>query len=148
VAKLFPYWIAINYQERFGMHASSDIPQHHESSLCGIEFVTRKITLTLAQIRHGLQDVSELGNLDAKSAGFDREWQGKDEKTQGIDRKSGKVVVRVNPAFYRPAEVDILIGNPAKAREKLGWEREVGFDALVQMMMEADLRRVAGGQAQ
>ena len=130
------------------MHASSDIPQHHESSLCGIELVTRKITLTLAQIRHGLQDVSELGNLDAKSAGFDREWQGKDEKTQGIDRKSGKVVVRVNPAFYRPAEVDILIGDPAKANQKLGWKREVGFDALVRMMAEADLRRLAGAAAE
>ena len=76
-------------------------------------------------------------------AGFDLEWQGKDEKTQGIDRRSGKVIVRVNPAFYRPAEVDILIGNPGKANQKLGWKREVSFDALVRMMAEADLRRVA-----
>jgi GDPmannose 4,6-dehydratase len=80
----------------------------------------------------------------AAHAGFDLEWQGKDEKTQGIDRKSGKVIVRVNPAFYRPAEVDLLIGDPGKANQKLGWKREVSFDELVRMMAEADLRRVAG----
>ena len=192
VAKLFGHWTTINYRESFGLHASSGILFNHESPLRGTEFVTRKITLALARIRHGLQEILELGNLNAKRdwgfagdyvramwlmlqqeqpddyviatgetrtvrafvekaaahAGFDLEWQGKDEKSQGIDCKSGKVIVRVNPAFYRPAEVDILIGNPAKAREKLGWEREVGFDALVQMMMEADLRRVAGGLAQ
>jgi GDPmannose 4,6-dehydratase len=91
----------------------------------GTDFVTRKITLALARIRHGLQDVLELGHLDSQrdwgSVGghmhtdFDREWQGNDKKTQGIDRRSGKVIVRVNPAFYRPAEVDILIGDPGKA---------------------------------
>nr|WP_306670509.1 GDP-mannose 4,6-dehydratase [Acidithiobacillus ferrooxidans] len=80
----------------------------------------------------------------AAHAGFALEWQRKDEQTQGIDRTSGKVIVRVNPAFYRPAEVDLLIGNPAKANRKLGWKREVSFDALVRMMAEADLRRVAG----
>jgi GDPmannose 4,6-dehydratase len=187
VAKLYGHWITINYRESFGMHASSGILFNHESPLRGPEFVTRKITLALARIRHGIQDVLELGNLDAKrdwgfagdyvramwlmlqqeqpddyviatgetwtvrtfvekaaaQADFDLVWEGEGEKTQGLDRKSGKVIVRVNPAFYRPAEVDVLIGNPAKAREKLGWEREVGFDALVQMMMEADLQRVA-----
>ena len=190
VAKLFGHWTTINYRESFGMHASSGILFNHESPLRGPEFVTRKITLALARIRHGLQEVLELGNLEAKRdwgfagdyvramwlmlqqeqpddyviatgetwtvrsfvekaadyAGFDLVWEGAGEDTRGIDRKSGKAIVRVNPAFYRPAEVDVLIGNPAKAREKLGWEREVGFDALVQMMMEADLRRVAGGQ--
>jgi len=188
VAKLYGHWITVNYRESFGMHASSGILFNHESPLRGSEFVTRKITLALARIRQGVQDVLELGNLDSKRdwgfagdyvramwlmvqqdqpedyvvatgetwtvrsfvekaavhAGFDLEWQGQDEKTQGIDRKSGKVIVRVNPAFYRPAEVDILIGNPGKANQKLGWKREVSFDALVQMMAEADLRRVAG----
>ncbi|MHB8181745.1 MAG: GDP-mannose 4,6-dehydratase [Acidithiobacillus ferrivorans] len=120
----------------------------------GTGFVTRKITLALARIRHGLQDVLELGHLDSQRdwgsvgdhvhADFDREWQGNDEKTQGIDRRSGKVIVRVNPAFYRPAEVDILIGDPSKANQQLGWKPEVPFDALVQRMAEADLRRAVG----
>ena len=188
VAKLYGHWITVNYRESFGMHASSGILFNHESPLRGPEFVTRKITLALARIHQGVQDVLELGNLDSKRdwgfagdyvramwlmlqqdqpedyvvatgetwtvrsfvekaavhAGFDLEWQGQDEKTQGIDRKSGKVIVRVNPAFYRPAEVEILIGDPGKANQKLGWKREVSFDALVQMMAEADLRRVAG----
>ncbi|WCE93438.1 GDP-mannose 4,6-dehydratase [Acidithiobacillus ferriphilus] len=187
VAKLYGHWITVNYRESFGMHASSGILFNHESPLRGTEFVTRKITVALARIRHGLQDVLELGNLDSKRdwgfagdyvramwamlqqeqpddyviatgetwtvrqfvekaaahVGFDIEWRGEAEQTQGIDRKSGKIIVRVNPAFYRPAEVDVLIGDPAKAHQKLGWKREVGFDALVRMMAEADLRRAA-----
>lgn len=187
VAKLYGHWITINYRESFGMHASSGILFNHESPLRGTEFVTRKITVALARIRHGLQDVLELGNLDSKRdwgfagdyvramwamlqqeqpddyviatgetwtvrqfvekaavhAGFDMEWRGEAKQTQGVDRKSGKTIVRVNPAFYRPAEVDVLIGDPAKANQKLGWKREVSFDALVQMMAEADLRRAA-----
>ena len=187
VAKLYGHWITINYRESFGMHASSGILFNHESPLRGTEFVTRKITVALARIRHGLQDVLELGNLDSKRdwgfagdyvramwamlqqkqpddyviatgetwtvrqfvekaavhAGFDMEWRGEAEQTQGVDRKSGKTIVRVNPAFYRPAEVDVLIGDPAKANQKLGWKREVSFDALVRMMAEADLRRAA-----
>jgi len=75
-------------------------------------------------------------------AGFKLEWQGENENTQGIDRNTGKVIVKVNPAFYRPAEVDILIGDPSKANQKLGWKPEVDFERLVSMMMEADLRRV------
>ena len=187
VAKLYGHWITVNYRESFGMHVSSGILFNHESPLRGTEFVTRKITVALARIRHGLQDVLELGNLDSKRdwgfagdyvramwamlqqeqpddyviatgetwtvrqfvekaavhAGFDIEWRGKAEQTQGIDRKSGKIIVRVNPAFYRPAEVDVLIGDPAKAHQKLGWKREVSFDALVRMMAEADLQRAA-----
>ncbi|CDQ10707.1 GDP-D-mannose dehydratase, NAD(P)-binding [Acidithiobacillus ferrivorans] len=187
VAKLYGHWITVNYRESFGMHASSGILFNHESPLRGTEFVTRKITLALARIRHGLQDVLELGNLDSKRdwgfagdyvramwamlqqeqpddyviatgetwtvrqfvekaavhAGFDIEWRGEAEQAQGIDRKSGKIIIRVNPAFYRPAEVDVLIGDPAKAHQKLGWKREVSFDALVQMMAEADLQRAA-----
>lgn len=188
VAKLYGHWITVNYRESFGMHASSGILFNHESPLRGTEFVTRKITLALARIRHGQQDVLELGNLDSKRdwgfagdyvramwlmlqqptpedyviatgetwtvrafvekaaayAGFDLAWEGENEQTQGVDRKSGKVIVRVNPAFYRPAEVDILIGDPGKANQQLGWKPEVPFDALVRMMAEADLRRVAG----
>ena len=187
VAKLYGHWITVNYRESFGMHASSGILFNHESPLRGTEFVTRKITVALARICHGLQDVLELGNLDSKRdwgfagdyvramwamlqqeqpddyvvatgetwtvrqfvekaavhAGFDIEWRGEAEQTQCINRKSGKIIVRVNPAFYRPAEVDVLIGDPAKAHQKLGWKREVSFDALVQMMAEADLRRAA-----
>ncbi|MHB1581816.1 MAG: GDP-mannose 4,6-dehydratase [Acidithiobacillus sp.] len=187
VAKLYGHWITVNYRESFGLHASSGILFNHESPLRGTEFVTRKITLALARIRHGQQDVLELGNLDSKRdwgfagdyvramwlmlqqptpedfviatgqtwtvrafvekaaayAGFDLAWEGKNEQTQGIDRKSGKVIVRVNPAFYRPAEVDILIGDPGKAHRQLGWKPEVPFDALVRMMAEADLRRAA-----
>jgi GDPmannose 4,6-dehydratase len=187
VAKLYGHWITVNYRESFGLHASSGILFNHESPLRGTEFVTRKITLALARIRQGVQDVLELGNLDSKRdwgyagdyvramwlmlqqpapddfviatgqtwtvrdfvekaaihAGFDLIWEGENEQTKGIDRKSGKVIVRVNPAFYRPAEVDILIGDPGKAHRQLGWKPEVRFDALVQMMAEADLRRVA-----
>jgi GDPmannose 4,6-dehydratase len=188
VAKLYGHWITVNYRESFGLHASSGILFNHESPLRGTEFVTRKITLALARIRHGLQEVLELGNLDSKRdwgfagdyvramwlmlqqeqpedyviatgqtwtvrsfvekaavhAGFDLTWEGENNLTRGIDRKSGKVIVRVNPAFYRPAEVDILIGDPGKAHRQLGWQPEVQFDALVQMMAEADLQRVAG----
>ncbi|CDQ09763.1 GDP-D-mannose dehydratase, NAD(P)-binding [Acidithiobacillus ferrivorans] len=187
VAKLYGHWITVNYRESFGLHASSGILFNHESPLRGTEFVTRKITLALARIRHGLQGDVELGNLDSKRdwgfagdyvramwlmlqqpapddfviatgqtwtvrefiekaaphVGFDLVWEGEGEQTQGIDRKSGKVIVRVNPAFYRPAEVDTLIGNPGKAHQQLGWKPTVQFDTLVQMMAEADLRRVA-----
>ena len=187
VAKLYGHWITVNYRESFGLHASSGILFNHESPLRGTEFVTRKITLALARIRHGLQDGVELGNLDSKRdwgfagdyvramwlmlqqpapddfviatgqtwtvrefvekaaphAGFDLIWEGENEQTQGIDRKSGKVIVRLNPSFYRPAEVDILIGNPGKAHQQLGWKPTVQFDTLVQMMAEADLRRAA-----
>lgn len=190
VAKLYGHWITINYRESFGLHASSGILFNHESPLRGIEFVTRKITLALARICHGLQNVLELGNLESKrdwgfagdyvramwlmlqqeqpddyvvstgqtwtvrsfvekaavQAGYDLTWEGENEKTKGIDRKSGKVIVRVNPDFYRPAEVDILIGNPEKAFRKLGWKPEVSFDDLVKMMTEADLKRVFEGK--
>ena len=190
VAKLYGHWITVNYRESFGLHASSGILFNHESPLRGVEFVTRKITLALARIKHGKQEVLELGNLDSKRdwgfagdyvramwlmlqqeqpddyviatgetwtvrefveraaavAGFDIEWQGEAENTIGVDRKTGKTVVRVNPEFYRPAEVDVLIGDPSKAKKILGWEREVDFQGLVEMMAEADLRRVAGGQ--
>ncbi|GIL40084.1 GDP-mannose 4,6-dehydratase [Roseiterribacter gracilis] len=189
VAKLYGHWITVNYRESYGMHASSGILFNHESPLRGFEFVTRKITLSLAKILAGQLDVLELGNLDAKRdwgfagdyvegmwrmlqqdtpddyvlatgethtvrsfvenaakpLGFDIEWRGQDEKTEGLDKKSGKVIVRVNPQFYRPAEVDLLLGSPAKAEAKLGWKRKVDLPGLVAMMAEADARRVRDG---
>ncbi len=185
-AKLLGHWATVNYRESYGLRASSGILFNHESPLRGREFVTRKITWSLARIRHGDLDMLELGNLDAKRdwgfagdyvegmwlmlqqdkaqdfvlatgenhtvrsfvdtaarrLGFDVEWSGSGPNERGVDRRSGKTVVRVNPAFYRPAEVDVLIGNPQKAREVLGWKRKIGFEELVTLMAEADDRRV------
>ena len=185
-AKLFAHWVTVNYRESYGIAASSGILFNHESPLRGREFVTRKITESLARIRHGQQETLELGNLDAKRdwgfAGdyvvgmwqmlqyrkpqdfvlatgeahtvrefveaaaecldFDLEWSGSGDRERGIDRRSGRTIVRVNPAFYRPAEVELLIGDPGKARRLLGWECRVGFRLLAAMMSEADARRV------
>jgi GDPmannose 4,6-dehydratase len=185
-AKLLGHWATVNYRESYGLRASSGILFNHESPLRGREFVTRKITWSLARIKHGDLDVLELGNLDAKRdwgfagdyvegmwlmlqqgmaqdfvlatgenhavrsfvdtaarrLGFDIEWSGSGADEQGIDRRSGKTLVRVNPAFYRPAEVDVLVGNPKKAREILGWKRKIGVEELVTLMAEADDRRV------
>ncbi len=189
VAKLYGHWITINYRESFDIHASTGILFNHESPLRGEEFVTRKITLALANIKHGKQDTLYLGNLDSKRdwgyagdyvqgmwlmlqqekpddyvlatgethtirefvevaaevAGFDIAWEGEGEQTRGVDRKSGKPIVQVDPQFYRPAEVDVLIGDPSKARKQLGWEPEIKFADLAEMMMKADLDWVAGG---
>lgn len=185
-AKLLGHWATVNYRESYGLLASSGIMFNHESPLRGREFVTRKITLALARIRHEDLDLLELGNLDARRdwgfagdyvtamwqmlqqdeaadfvlasgesrtvrsfvetaaarLGFAIEWLGSGVDEQGIDRHSGRVVVRVNPAFYRPAEIDALVGNPQKAQRVLGWRRSVGFEELVTMMAEADDRRV------
>lgn len=185
-AKLLGHWATVNYRESYGLRASSGILFNHESPLRGRAFVTRKITWSLARIKHGELDVLELGNLDAKRdwgfagdyvegmwlmlqqdiaqdfvlatgenhavrsfvdtaarrLGFDIEWSGSGPDEQGIDRRTGKTLVRVNPAFYRPAEVDVLIGNPKKAQEILGWKRKIGFEELVTLMAEADDRRV------
>ncbi len=190
VAKLYGHWITVNFRESFGLHASSGILFNHESPLRGSEFVTRKITLAFARIKHGQQECVELGNLDAKrdwgfagdyvegmwrmlqqekaddyvlatgetytiryfveqagqALGMDIVWDGEAEKTTGTDRKTGKVVVRVNPQFYRPAEVDVLIGSPKKAESKLGWQRKVNLAGLVAMMSKADNDRVAAGR--
>ena len=186
VAKLFGHWITVNYRESWGMFACSGILFNHESPLRGIEFVTRKITYYLAEIKYGLRDKLILGNLDAKRdwgyapeyveamyfmlqqdepddyviatgethsvkefvekaaqiAGFDIEWEGEGLNTKGIDRRTGKVIVEVSSEFYRPAEVDILVGNYSKAKKKLGWEPRTKFEDLVRIMMEADLERV------
>ena len=184
-AKLFAHWATVNYRESFGIHATSGILFNHESPLRGREFVTRKISWSLAKIRHGDLEMLELGNLDAQRdwgfagdyvegiwlmlqqdeaqdfvlatgethtvrsfveatagrLGFDIEWSGSGPDEQGTDRRSGKTIVRINPAFYRPAEVDVLVGNPKKAQEILGWQRKIGFEELVALMAEADDKR-------
>jgi GDPmannose 4,6-dehydratase len=190
VAKLFAHWAVINYRESYGIGASSGILFNHESPLRGREFVTRKITRSLALIRHDQLAVLELGNLNAerdwgfardyvegmwlmlqqreaqdfvlatgkmhsvrtfveiaaRHLGFDIEWSGNGPEEIGRDRKSGKTIIQVNPAFYRQAEVDQLLGNSKKAEEILGWRRKVDFEKLVTMMVEADEKSVRDGR--
>ncbi|QIL81641.1 GDP-mannose 4,6-dehydratase [Diaphorobacter sp. HDW4A] len=185
VAKLYAHWMTVNYRESYDIFGSSGILFNHESPLRGREFVTRKITDSLAKIKLGKLDVLELGNMDAKrdwgyakdyvegmwrilqaekpdtyvlatnrtetvrdfvsmaakAAGFELKWQGAAESEVGIDVASGKTLVRVNPKFYRPAEVELLIGNPEKAQRELGWTPTTTLEQLCQMMVEADLRR-------
>ena len=185
VAKLYAHWITVNYRESYDMFASSGILFNHESPLRGREFVTRKITDSLAKIKLGKLDVLELGNLGAKrdwgyakeyvegmwrmlqadapdtfvlatsrtetvrdfvsmaakAAGFTLEWQGKAEDERAVDTATGKTIVAVNPRFYRPAEVDLLIGDASKAKARLGWEPKTTLEELCQLMVEADLRR-------
>lgn len=185
VAKLYGHWITINYRESYDIFGCSGILFNHESPLRGREFVTRKITDSVAKIRLDKLDVLELGNLDAKRDwGFAKEyvegmwkmlqvdtpdtyvlatnrtetvrdfvsmafkavgttidWRGTGENETGVDATTGKTVVRINPKFYRPAEVELLIGNPSKAKEKLGWEPKTTLEQLCQMMVEADIRR-------
>lgn len=185
VAKSFAHYITRNYREAYGMHASAGILFNHESPLRGQEFVTRKITVGLARIANGRQEVVELGNMDARrdwghaadyvrgmammleqedadeyvlatgvtttvrrfvelageAAGFRIEWRGEGVKEEGVDAKSGNTVVRVNPAFFRPAEVDLLLGDPTRARERLGWRAETTVEQLAHDMVAADLRR-------
>jgi GDPmannose 4,6-dehydratase len=187
VAKLYGHWITVNYRESYNLFTCSGILFNHESPLRGPEFVTRKATTALAEIRHGRRDMLKLGNLDARRdwgfagdyvtgiwaiiqatgpddyvlatgntwsvrdfvskaatyLGFDLEWDGAGEKEIGIDRKTGKIVVSVDPLYYRPAEVDHLVGNSAKASRQLGWQASTSFDELVEMMIRADYNRVA-----
>jgi len=189
VAKLYAHWMTVNYRESYGIFGSSGILFNHESPLRGREFVTRKITDSVAKIHLGLLDVLELGNMDAKrdwgyakeyvegmwrilqadepdtfvlatnrtetvrdfvSMAFKAidvaiEWSGAADNEIGTCKKTGKVLVRVNPKFYRPAEVELLIGDPAKATEKLGWKPKTTLEELCQMMVDADLRRNKAG---
>ena len=189
VAKLYAHWITVNYRESYDIFGCSGILFNHESPLRGREFVTRKITDSMAKIRLGQLDVLELGNMDAKrdwgfakeyvegmwrmlqadhpdtyvlatnrtetvrdfvtmaasAAGFDLAWQGTGEHELALDKKSGKAIVRVNPKFHRPAEVELLIGDPAKAKRELGWEPKTTLEQLCQMMVEADIRRNEAG---
>jgi GDPmannose 4,6-dehydratase len=185
VAKLYAHWITVNYRESYNIFGSSGILFNHESPLRGREFVTRKITDSVAKIRLGKLDCLELGNLDAKrdwgfakeyvegmwrmlqadepdtfvlatnrtetvrdfvrmafkGAGIEVDFRGAAEAETAVDMASGKTVMRINPKFYRPAEVELLIGDPAKAKAKLGWEPATTLEQLCQMMVEADIRR-------
>ena len=185
VAKLYAHWMTVNYRESYGIFGSSGILFNHESPLRGREFVTRKITDSVAKIVLNKLDVLELGNLDAKrdwgyakeyvegmwrilqadqpdtfvlatnrtetvrdfvtmafkGAGIGIEWQGQGEQETGHCDRTGKQLVRVSPKFYRPAEVDLLIGDPSKAERELGWKAKTTLEQLCQMMVDADLRR-------
>jgi GDPmannose 4,6-dehydratase len=185
VAKLYAHWMTINYRESYGIFGTSGILFNHESPLRGREFVTRKITDSVAKIKLGKLDVLELGNMDAKrdwgyakdyvegmwrmlqadepdtfvlatnrtetvrdfvtmafkAADITLDWKGSAEQEQAIDAKTGKALVKINPKFYRPAEVELLIGNPEKAKTKLGWAPKTTLEELCRMMVVADLAR-------
>src|SRR5229473_3450135 len=156
-AKLYAYWITVNYREAYGLHASNGILFNHESPVRGETFVTRKITRAVAAIQHGMQERLFLGNLNAeRDWGHAREfvekafaqvgrtivWQGAGIEEKGIDKGTGKVLIEVDPRYFRDAEVDILIGDATKARTKLGWRHKESFDDLVKDMVEADLAAI------
>lgn len=187
VAKLYAYWITINYREAYGMFAANGILFNHEGPLRGETFVTRKITRAVASIELGVQDVLYVGNLDAKRDWGDAKdfvrgmwlilqqsvpedyvlatgeshsvrefielafaqvgravaWQGKGGEEVGLDAGSGKVLVKVDPRYFRPAEVDSLLGDASKARRELGWRPETSFPQLVAEMVESDLKVIA-----
>jgi len=187
-AKLYAYWITVNYREAYGLHASNGILFNHESPLRGETFVTRKITRAVASIALGQQSSVYLGNLDARRdwghardyvegiyrivqqeqpddfvlatgeahsvrefvelafGEIDRriEWRGEGVAETGIDQSSGQVLVRVDPAYFRPTEVDLLIGDASKAYEKLGWRHQTKFSELVREMVRSDLGRLEG----
>lgn len=188
-AKLYAHWMTVNYRESYGIFGSSGILFNHESPLRGREFVTRKITDSVARIKLGKLDCVALGNLDAKrdwgfakeyvdamwrmlqadepdtfvvatnrtetvrdfvrmafkAADIDIDFSGSGESETAVDTVSGKTVMRVDSRFYRPAEVDLLIGDPAKAKAKLGWEATTSLEDLCRIMVEADLRRNRAG---
>ena len=189
VAKLYAHWMTINYRESYDIFACSGILFNHESPLRGREFVTRKITDSVAKIKQGKLDVLELGNMDAKrdwgfakeyvegmwrmlqadepdayvlatnrtetvrdfvsmafkAVGIELDFKGAADAEIGVDSATGKTLVRVNPKFYRPAEVELLIGNPEKAKQKLGWEPRTTLEELCAMMVQADLQRSERG---
>ena len=181
-AKVYAYWITVNYREAYGMHASNGILFNHESPVRGETFVTRKISRALSRIEMGLQDNLYIGNLDSmrdwghardyveamwlmlqqeeaddyviatgnqysvrhfietagNELGMKIEWEGEGVKEVGVDRISGKPVVSVDPRYFRPTEVETLLGDPSKARRKLGWEAKISFEQLVSEMVAAD----------
>jgi GDPmannose 4,6-dehydratase len=169
VAKLYAHWMTINYRESFELHASTGILFNHESPLRGIEFVTRKVTDAVARIKQGLQKELRLGNIDAKRDwGFagdyvDAMWRML-QQPKGDDyvvatghtttvREMCRIAfshvglsyedhVVIDPKFFRPAEVDVLLGNPAKAQRQLGWQATTSLEQLIAMMVDADMRRV------
>ncbi len=186
-AKIYAYWITVNYREAYGIHASNGILFNHESPLRGETFVTRKITRAVAAIHHGFQEMLHLGNLDAKrdwghakdyvegmwrmlqqpegddyvlatgethsvrafverafaAVGVTIGWKGTGVDEIGFDIKTGNQRVAIDSKYFRPTEVDLLIGDPSKAYMKLGWKHEMGFEDIVREMVEADLHTVA-----
>lgn len=186
VAKLYAFWIVVNYRESYGIHASNGILFNHESERRQETFVTRKITKAVARIKAGIQDCLFLGNLDSKRdwgyapdyteamwrilqqetpsdyvcatgqthtvrdfckesfkcAGINLEFEGSGGNEVGINKENGKILLRVSPEFFRPAEVDLLIGDASKAKAILGWEPKVKFKELVKIMTEFDLASV------
>jgi len=186
-AKLYAYWITVNYREAYGMHASNGILFNHEGPTRGETFVTRKITRAVASIERGLQDVLYLGNLDAKrdwghardyvegmwrilqqdepddyvlatgethsvrefvelafaETGRTIEWQGVGVSEIGVEKETGETRVKIDPRYFRPTEVDLLLGDPSKAKQRLGWQHTTTFPELVAEMVAADLETVA-----
>jgi GDPmannose 4,6-dehydratase len=188
VAKLYAFWITVNYREAYGIHASNGILFNHESPIRGETFVTRKITRAVAAIHLGVQKTLYIGNLDARrdwghardyvegmwrivqqpegddfvlatgeahsvrefvevafsKVGRKIEWRGKGVDEIGIDTATGETLVKIDSRYFRPTEVDLLLGDPSKARRVLGWQHKVSFPELVSEMMESDLKVVAG----
>jgi GDPmannose 4,6-dehydratase len=186
VSKLFAHWICVNYRESYDLFVCSGILFNHESPLRGIEFVTRKVSYTVARIYNGFDEKIVVGNLDSKrdwgyaeeyvygmwlmlqqkkaddyvlatgethtvrefiekafeTVGIDIVWKGKGVDEKGYDKKTGKVLVEVSKEFYRPAEVDLLLGDPSKAEKELGWKAKTKFEELVKMMVSADIERI------
>ncbi len=186
-AKLYAYWITVNYREAYGFHASNGILFNHEGPRRGETFVTRKITQAVAAIHLGKQDCLYLGNLDAQrdwghardyaegiwlilqqpkpddyvlatgethsvrefvelafaEVGITIQWQGVGVKECGLCKNTNRTLVRVDPHYFRPTEVEALLGNPAKARANLGWKHKIGFGELVQEMMASDLQLIS-----
>ncbi len=184
VAKMYAYWITVNYREAYNLFACNGILFNHESPIRGETFVTRKITRAAARIKHGLQEKTFLGNLEAKRdwghakdyveamwlmlqqdnpedfviatgeansvrdftslafsmAGFELDWQGEGVNEKGICKNSGKTLVEVDPRYFRPTEVDFLLGDPTKAKELLGWTPKHNLQTLVEDMMQSDLK--------
>ena len=187
VAKLYAYWITVNYREAYGIHASNGILFNHESPIRGETFVTRKITRAVAAIHLGVQKTLFIGNLDAKrdwghakdyvegmwriveqpeaddyvlatgeahsvrefvelafsKVGRDIEWRGKGVDEIGVNSATGETLVKIDSRYFRPTEVDLLLGDPSKARRVLGWEHKVSFPELVSEMVESDLKVIA-----
>ena len=182
-AKVYAYWIVVNYREAYGLYACNGILFNHESPIRGETFVTRKITRGLARIHEGLENCLFLGNLDSRRdwghardyvkaqwlmlqqdspddfviatgeqhsvrdfiqhaaslLGMRMEWSGKGTEERGIDAKSGRTIVKVDPGYFRPTEVETLLGDPSKARKVLGWKAETSFERLVEEMVAEDL---------
>lgn len=183
-AKVYSYWITRNFRESYNYFTCNGILFNHESERRGKTFVTRKITMSLSEIRHGMREKLVLGNLDAQRdwgyakeyvesmwkmlqadkpddyvvatgemhtvrefveeaapyAGFEIEWEGEAEAEKGYDKKSGRLIVEISPRYYRPAEVELLIGDASKAENVLGWKPQVRFKELVEIMMRYDLQ--------